>query len=76
MASSGLLAREPKTRKGRKVLEAKAPKIIENVKSAMFIKTPSTSQFMADVMKDFVRKSISFEMLFASHVNVTDTNLR
>ena len=58
MASNGFMDREPSTRKGRSVLEQRSSKLVENVKSAMFIKGPSTSQFMTEVMQEFVRKVI------------------
>lgn len=53
MASNGFMDREPSTRKGRSVLEQRSSKLVENVKSAMFIKGPSTSQFMTEVMQEF-----------------------
>lgn len=53
MASRSLLEREPSTRKGRSVAEDRSSKLQENVKTAMFIKGPSTSQFMTDVMTEF-----------------------
>jgi len=56
MASSSLMEREPTTRRGRRALEDRSSKLVENVKTAMFIKGPSTSQHMTDVMTEFVRE--------------------
>lgn len=55
LMSGNLLHSEPKTRKGRQVIDDREPKIIENVKKAMFIKTSKTSQHMSNVMTDLVR---------------------
>lgn len=52
--STSLLQNEPKTKKGARYLESREPKLIENVKTAMFIKTPSTNLIMSNVLKDFV----------------------
>lgn len=54
MSTTSLIQKEPKTKKGARYLESREPKLIENVKTAMFIKTPSTNQFMSDVLRDFV----------------------
>lgn len=64
MASSSLMDREPSTRKGRRVQEDRSSKLVENVKTAMFIKGPSTSQYVSDVMTEFVREfSASLKVL-------------
>lgn len=47
--------REPTTRKGRKLQEDRSSKLVENVKTAMFIKGPSASQHVTDIMTEFVR---------------------
>lgn len=55
---ASLLSREPATRRGRRFLADRSSKLVENPKTAMFIKGPSTSQHVTDVMTEFVR---SFE---------------
>lgn len=41
-----------KTQKSKRALEARAPKLIENVKSTLLLKGPSSSQMMNNVLKD------------------------
>ena len=41
-----------KTQKSKRALEARAPKLIENVKSTLLLKGPSSSQMMNTVLKD------------------------
>lgn len=60
MASSSLLTREPATRRGRRFLAERSSKLVENPKTAMFIKGPSISQHVTDVMTEFVRRPEPF----------------
>jgi len=41
-----------KTRRGKKALEARDPKLVENTKIALLIKGPRTSQVISQVLKD------------------------
>lgn len=41
-----------KTHKGRKVLEDRAPKVVENAKTAIFIKGNKSSNVINQVMKE------------------------
>lgn len=70
MASSSLMTHEPTTRRGRRMLAERSSKLVENVKSAMFIKGPSTSQHVSDVMTEFVRfdffKEVPFTQFLAT----------
>ncbi|KAG5443277.1 Ribosome production factor 2 [Clonorchis sinensis] len=43
---------KPKTHKGRKILEARAPKIVENDKSTLILKGGHTSQLVNDFLND------------------------
>lgn len=52
--STNLLLKTPKTHKGRRIQAEREPKVVENVKKAMFIKTNKTSQHMSDVLTDLV----------------------
>lgn len=54
------MTREPTTRRGRRLLADRSSKLVENEKSAMFIKSPSCSQHVTDVMTEFVRKFLAF----------------
>ena len=51
-ASSLGISKKPKTHKGKKVLENKAPKIIENPKSAIFIKGKKSSIVVNTLLKE------------------------
>lgn len=44
--------KKAKTHKGRKVLEARAPKLIENPKTAIFIKGNKSSNLINQIMKE------------------------
>lgn len=46
---------KPKTHKGRKVLEARAPKIIENDKRTLVLKGVHTSEAVNNFLNDLVR---------------------
>lgn len=67
------MAREPATRRGRRFLAERSSKLVENPKTAMFIKGPSTSQHVTDIMTEFVRSlQLSF---FSSLANSLCANL-
>jgi hypothetical protein len=46
--------RKAKTRRGKKALEKRAPLVNENVKSAMFLRGPSTDAVIVQCLKDLV----------------------
>lgn len=49
----GLLSK-PKTKRGKRFLENRDPKVVENVKRAMFIKGGRTSEKITKALKQFV----------------------
>ena len=49
-----LLNRRPKTQRGKRTLEQRAPKNVENTKTALFIRGGRTSELVTQVMKDLV----------------------
>lgn len=44
----------PKTRKGRRHLEERSPKVVENTKRVMLIKGGQTSEVVSQALKDLV----------------------
>ena len=46
--------RQAKTHKGRRFLEAREPKLIENAKTTMFIRGGRTSEIVTQALKDLV----------------------
>lgn len=53
MATNAFMEREPTTQRGRRIADNRSSKLEENVKTAMFIKGPSTNQVMSEVLTDF-----------------------
>ena len=55
---------KPKTARGKRALKAKEPKVVENVKTAMFLKSAKSSQQVNDIMKDLsaLKKPYSVNM--------------
>eukprot|EP00742_Colponemidia_sp_Colp-10_P005423 GILJ01005795.1.p1 GENE.GILJ01005795.1~~GILJ01005795.1.p1 ORF type:complete len:315 (-),score=56.52 GILJ01005795.1:121-1065(-) len=51
--ADALTARKAKTRKGKKVLLNKAPKVIENVKNSLLLKGNKTNDLVTSVLRDF-----------------------
>ena len=45
--------RKATTRRGRRILEERAPKLLENPKQSVFLKGVKSSQKVNDLMKDF-----------------------
>lgn len=45
---------KPKTARGKRALEKREPKVVEDVKNAVFMKAANCSQVVSDVMKDLV----------------------
>jgi len=50
--SLGIGKRKAKTHKGRKIMESKEAKLIEDAKKSIMIKGNKTSQIVLDLMKD------------------------
>ena len=50
--SLGITKKKPVTHKGKKILEAKAGKLIEDPKCSIFLKGKKTSQKVMDLMRD------------------------
>lgn len=46
--------RRPKTHRGKRVIEQRAPKDVENTKTALFIRGGRTSETVTQAMKDLV----------------------
>lgn len=46
--------RRPKTQRGRRAVEQRAPKIVENTKTALFLRGGRTSEIVTQAMKDLV----------------------
>lgn len=53
-------ARKPKTKRSKRFLESRAPKLVEEVKTAMIMKGGNTSQLITNVLKDIVSKLIHY----------------
>lgn len=54
-----------KTHRGRKLLEAKAPKIIENTKTSIFIKGNKSSEVINKVLRDLhIMRGLDHSKLF------------
>lgn len=49
-----LVLRRAKTHKGRRLLDAKEPKLVENSKTTMFIRGGRTSETVTQALKDLV----------------------
>ena len=50
-----LISSKPKNQRVKRALEERAPKLVENEKSAMFIRGGRTSETVTQVLKDLVR---------------------
>ena len=48
------LNRRPKTQRGKRALEERAPKVVENTKTALFLRGGRTSEMVTQAMKDLV----------------------
>ena len=48
------IIKKAKTRKGKKILEALEPKIIEGPKKTVFLKATKTSEVITTLLKDLV----------------------
>ena len=46
--------RKPRTRRAKRALEKREPKVFENVKKAMFVRGPNTSPAVRDILKELV----------------------
>lgn len=46
--------RKPKTKRSKRFLESRGPKLVEDVKTAMIMKGGNTSQLVTRVLKDMV----------------------
>lgn len=51
----GSIFKKPKTRKGKKFLENREPKIVENKKSAIFLRGLKTSETILAFLRDFAK---------------------
>lgn len=54
-----LFDRKPKTQAGRRALEAREPKIIENTKQTMIIKGAKTGETVNEALKDIVSVTVA-----------------
>jgi len=54
---------KPKTKRGKRFLQSREPKVIENVKQAMFIKGGRTSEIVTKSLKQFVIWNFIFFLL-------------
>uniref|UniRef100_A0A674MBN0 Ribosome production factor 2 homolog n=1 Tax=Takifugu rubripes TaxID=31033 RepID=A0A674MBN0_TAKRU len=61
--ASGLFKKNPKTKRSKRFLESRAPKLVEDGKSAMIMKGGNTSQLISNVLKDIVSKPIVLETI-------------
>lgn len=52
LAQKSLLIKKSKSHKGRKILENRAPKVIENPKTAIFVKGNKSSHTVNQIMKE------------------------
>jgi hypothetical protein len=55
-----LIFSKPKTKRGKRFLQNREPKVIENVKQAMFIKGGRTSEIVTKSLKQFVTLNCFF----------------
>lgn len=62
-----LVFRRAKTPKGRRFLEAREPKLVENTKTTMFIRGGRTSETVTQALKDLVS---DFQLLCEDLSNV------
>ena len=46
--------RKPKTKRGKRFLENRAPKVVENTKQALFVKGGRTNEIITRSLKEFV----------------------
>ena len=51
---SPFLNRRPKTQRGKRALGERAPKVVENTKTALFLRGGRTSELVTQAMKDLV----------------------
>lgn len=51
---AGFSCRKPKTQQGKRFLEKREPKLVENDKQAMFIKGGNTSSVVSQALKELV----------------------
>jgi hypothetical protein len=51
----GLVHRAPKTQRAKRALEARAPKVVENPKAALFLRGHHTSAVSTGALRDLVR---------------------
>jgi len=58
----------PRNARSKRALEARAPKEIEDERTAIFVRGSHTGEVLNSVMKDLVRYS-SFDMAYLSHSN-------
>ena len=47
--------RKPKTQKGKRIIEKREAKIVEDIKSAIIVRGGRTSEIVADALKNIVR---------------------
>ena len=55
--------KKPKTKRAERYLLKREPKVIENVKSAMFVKGPKTSEIINKVLHNLVHSSVQLRFL-------------
>jgi len=60
LSVASFLIRRPKTHRGKRAIEQRAPKDVENTKTALFIRGGRTSETVTQAMKDLVshRKAV------------------
>ena len=58
--------RKPKNARSKRVLEAREPKVNENIKSAIFVRGSQTSAVVNSTLSDLVRASSGIEGLGSS----------
>uniref|UniRef100_A0A3Q3ART1 Ribosome production factor 2 homolog n=1 Tax=Kryptolebias marmoratus TaxID=37003 RepID=A0A3Q3ART1_KRYMA len=69
---------KPKTRRSKRFMESRAPKLTEDVKRAMIMKGGNTSQIVTEALKDiefFSKKTDCSLFLFGSHNKKRPNNL-
>lgn len=61
------LLRKPKTRRSKRFLEGRAPKLSEDVKSVMIMKGGNTNQIVTQALKDIVSQPATNDHLILIH---------
>lgn len=69
------LTRKPKNAKSKRVLKTRQPKVIENVKSGIFIRGPTTSAFVNTFLSEMVSFYLFINLDFDFDLNLKAENI-